>query len=351
LNLIGVNLNNFTLDSLPVVTPEQVQGVAAALGLANFSPFTGAQPITWAPNFRNPRSYQFGIGVERELGGGFVVGLDYSQVNTVNLQRNRELNIATPILRSTSVDPAQRPFYGGLARPIPSLGSIQMRESSARSVFQSAVFRTQLRRKWGQFNAFYTLSRSLSDDDNERDAGGVSFVDNYDLGQEFNYSRLDRRHQFVANPVFFLPYTFEVSSTIRLLSGVPVDARVGSNLNGDAVNNDRPYSAPGVPFLRNSFRNRPVYNVDLRLQKGFRFGEVARLTLSAEMFNVFNFENIQYAGNQTQFCVSPFPADCGFGTTGLNPTFLQTRDASGNFIITNNPGVPFQAQFGARFQF
>jgi hypothetical protein len=155
----------------------------------------------------------------------------------------------------------------------------------------------------------------------------------------------------VANPVFFLPYTFEVSSTIRLLSAVPVDARVGSNLNLDAVNNDRPYSAPGVPFLRNSFRNRPVYNVDLRLQKGFRFGEVARLTLSAEMFNVFNFDNIQYAGNQTQFCVSPFPADCGFGTTGLNPTFLQTRDASGNFITTNNPGVPFQAQFGARFQF
>ena len=352
LNLIGINLNNFTLDNLPLITIEQVQSVAAALGLANFSPFTGAQPITWAPNFENPRSYQFGAGIERELGGGFTVGVDYSQVNTVHLQRNRELNIATPIIRSAAVDPAQRPFFGGQARPIPTLGSIQMRESSGRSVFQSAVFRTQLRRKWGQFSAFYTLSRSLSDDDNERDSGGVSYEDNFNLKPEFNYSRLDRRHQFVANPVFFLPYDFEVSSAIRLLSALPVDARAGSDLNSDLVNNDRPYSAPGVPFKRNAFRNEPVYNIDFRLQKTLAFTERARVILSADMFNVFNFKNIQYAGVTTQFCTgTPIPANCGFGSTQLNLLFLRLRDANGNFITSNNPGVPFQAQFGARIQF
>src|SRR5262245_25906900 len=321
LNLIGINHNNSTLDKLPAITAGPVQGVGAALGLSAFSPFTGAQPITWAKNYKNPRSYQFGIGVERELGGGFTFGADYSQVNTVHLQRNRELNLGLPILRSTAIDPAQRPFYGGQSRPISSLGSVQLRESSARSVFQSAVFRAQFRRKWGQFSAFYTLSRSLSDDDNERDSGGVSYVDNFNLLQEFNYSRLDRRHQFVANPVFFLPYAFEVSSAIRLLSGVPVDARAGADLNGDTVNNDRPYQAAGLPFKRNAFRNRPVYNVDFRLQKGFNFTERARLTLSAEMFNIFNFDNIQYAGIATQSCVGvpvpgsstpQFPIDCGF---------------------------------------
>jgi outer membrane receptor for ferrienterochelin and colicin len=352
LNLIGIDLNDFTLDNLPVLTIDQVQSVAGALGLANFNPFTGSQPITWAPNYENPRSYQFGIGVERELGGGFTVGVDYSQVNTVHLQRNRELNVQLPILRSTAIDPAQRPFFGGLARPISTLGSIQLRESSARSVFQSAVFRTQFRRKWGQFSAFYTLSRSLSDDDNERDSGGVSVENNFDLSPEFNYSRLDRRHQFVANPVFFLPYAFEVSSTIRLLSGLPVDARAGSDLNSDGVNNDRPYSGPGVPFKRNAFRNEAVYNIDFRLQKTLAFNESARLIISADMFNIFNFKNIQYAGNTTQFCTgTPIPADCGFGTTGLNSAFLQLRNADGSFILSNNPGAPFQAQFGARLQF
>ena len=354
LNLIGINLNDFTLDNLPEISVEQVQSVASALGLTNFSPFTGAQPITWAPNYKNPRSYQFGIGVERELGGGLTVGVDYSQVNTVHLQRNRELNTPIPTIRVN--DPAQRPFFGvsgagAQPRPIPTLGSVQLRESSARSVFQGAVFRAQLRRKWGQFSAFYTLSRSLSDDDNERDSGGVSYENNFNLAPEFNYSRLDRRHQFVANPVFFLPYAFEVSGALRLLSGVPVDARAGADLNQDGVNNDRPYSAPGVPFKRNAFRNRPIYNIDFRVQKGFNFTERARLTLSAEMFNIFNFDNIQYAGQTTQFCTGAITSDCGFGATGRNPLFLQLRNSNGSFITSNNPGAPFQAQFGARFQF
>jgi len=357
LNLIGINLNNFTLDKLPLLTVQQVQSVANALGLSNFSPFTGAQPITWAPNFENPRSYQFGAGVERDLGGGFSVGADYSQVNTVHLQRNRELNIPAPIIRAN--DPAQRPFIGitapvasgGQARPITSLGNIQMRESSGRSVYQSATFRAQLRRSWGQFSAFYTLSRSLSDDDNERDAGGVAYENSFNLKPEFNYSRLDRRHQFVANPVFFLPYDFEVSGAIRLRSALPVDARAGTDLNGDTVNNDRPYSAPGVPFKRNAFRNQPVYDVDFRFQKTIAFTEKARIILSADMFNIFNFKNIQYAGQTTQFCTGAIPLDCGFGSTGRNSLFLQLKDANGNFITSNNPGAPFQAQFGARLQF
>src|SRR5205085_2094047 len=104
-----------------------------------------------------------------------------------------------------------------------------------------------------QFNAFYTLSRSLSDDDNERDAGGVGAVNTFDLAPEYNYSRLDRRHQFVANPVVTLPFLIEVSSAIRLLSGRPLDATFGSDANRDTVNNDRPYRSPGVPFERNAF--------------------------------------------------------------------------------------------------
>jgi hypothetical protein len=265
------------------------------------------------------------------------------------------VNAPIPTIRAN--DPAQRPFFGvsgpgARPRPVASLGSVQVRESSARSVYQSAVFRTQFRRKWGQFSAFYTLSRSLSDDDNERDSGGVSAENNFNLKPEFNYARLDRRHQFVANPVFFLPYSFELSSAFRLQSGLPVDARANADLNQDGVNNDRPYQAPGVPFKRNAFRNRPVYNIDMRVQKGFSINEKARLTLSAEMFNIFNFDNIQYAGSTLNFCTgTTIPADCGFGTTGLNPQFLQLRDANGNFILANTLGAPFQAQFGARFQF
>ncbi|MBS1786712.1 MAG: TonB-dependent receptor [Acidobacteria bacterium] len=355
LKLIGIDLNNFSLDKLPMLTPQQVQSVAGALGLSGFDPFTGAAPITWADDFKNPKSYQYGGGVEHQLARGLTVGVDYSQVNTIYLQRNRELNIPLPTLRSTADDPAQRPFYGlrsGTARPIDTLGSVQVRESTGRSVYQGMTVRTNLRRKWGQFSAFYTLSRTLSDDDNERDAGGVAYQDVFNLAPEFNYSRLDARHQFTANPVFFLPYEFEVSAAIRMRSGRPIDASFGSDANEDIGGPDRPYSAPGVPFRRDAFRNTAQYIVDMRVQKGFKFSEHGRITFSAEFFNLPNLDNIELSTSSTivNYCANPVPRDCGFsGST--NPNFLRLKDANGNYLLNNNPGNPLQVQFGARLQF
>lgn len=353
LKLIGIDLNNYTLDKLPIITPQQVQSIASALGLSNFDPFTGVNLITWANNYKNPKSYQFGGGVERQITSGLSVGVDYSQVNTVYLQRNFEMNLPAPIVLST--DPAQRARFltTGRTRPIPTLGSIQVRESSGRSVYQAMTIRTNFKRSWGQVNAFYTLSRSRSDDDNERDAGGIAYENGYNLKPEFNYSRLDRRHMFVANPIFFLPWGFELSSAMRLLSGAPIDATLGTDANQDTVSNDRPYSAPGVPFKRNSFRNKPIYNIDFRAQKGFQLGEGRRLLFTAEIFNLFNIKNILLAGTTvTNYCTTTggVAADCGFGAP-TNPNFLKIRDANGNLLLNNNPGPPFQVQLGARFQF
>ncbi len=359
LRLIGIDLNTFTLDKLPILTVQQVQSIASALGLANFNPFTGAGPITWANDYKNPKSYQWGGGVERELGGGLSVGVDYSQVNTLYLQRNRDVNLPTPVLRSTTVDPAQRPYIGVRGgssplqtRPIASLGSIQVRESTGRSVYQAMTIRANVRRKRYQVSAFYTLSRSLSDDDNERDAGGVAYENAFNLASEFNYARLDRRHQFVANPVVFLPYGFDVSAALRLRSALPIDVGFGADANGDLGGPDRPYSAPGVPFKRNAFRNRAQYDIDLRVQKGISFAEDRRLIFSVEFFNLPNFENLQLAGSTvTNYCAAPVLNDCGFSAP-TNTNFLRIKDAAtGNYILTNNPGAPFQVQFGARFQF
>lgn len=353
LNLIGINLNNFTLDKLPVLTVQQVQSVAQALGLPNFNPFFGAAPLTFADDFRNPRSYQFGGGIERQFGTGFTLGIDYSQINTMYLQRNRDLNLPLPTVRAT--DPAQRPFFGlrsGTSRPINSLDSIQVRESTARSVYQAMSVRANFRRSWGQFNAFYTLSRGLSNDDNEREAGGIAFENAFNLGPEFGYTNIDRRHQFVMNPVFFLPAGFEISSAIRLRSALPYDASAGSDLNEDRGGLDRPYSAAGVPFVRNSFRDYATYDIDLRVQKGFSFGDTKRLVFTAEFFNVFGIDNVTLSTSSTvrNFCSSSSALNCGFGAA-LNPNYRQLRDANGNYLSVNNPGNPFQAQLGARFYF
>lgn len=361
---IGIDLNKFTLDNLPVVTIEQVQQIAAKLGLPNPNPFTGSQPILMEPHYRNPKSYQAGIGIERELKRGFTVGADFTYVHTIRLERNRNVNLPFPTLRSVAVDPAQRPFYGG-AKPIPSLGPITIRESSAKSLYRALTLRTKFQRSWGQINAFYTLSKTLSDDDSERNATGFDYQDVFNFGPDYSASRFDRRHQFIANPVFFIKGGVDVSSAIRLLSGRPIDAAFGSDANGDGnsfsgnlVSADRPYLGPGVSFPRGAFRNRAFKDVDVRVQKRFTFSERHRVTLSAEIFNVFNIMNIELGGSTVQnYCSSPVPANCGFGEP-TNPNFLQLIDRNpastrvGKMLLNNSPLVPaFQMQFGFRYQF
>ena len=364
LKLIGIDLNTFTLDKLPDISAEKVVSVATALGLV-VDPFFGAAPILNAKDYKNPRATQAGIGIERQVSQSLSVAADFIYVHTTNLERDRDLNLPLPTLRSTTVDPAQRPFFGlgsaGVARPISSLNSITVRESTAKSLYRALTLRAKFQKKWGQFNAFYTFSKNISDDDNERDASGFRYENAFNTSREYADSNIDRRHQFVASPAFFLPHGFDLAGAVRMFSGVPVDTSAGlGDANQDLGGPDRPYLGPGVPFSRNAFRNKAVYFFDAHVAKHFDLSENKRLVFTVDMFNLFNLQNIQFAGASTTFCTAPpggsVATNCGFlGPT--NPNFRQIKDQNiasarlGNYLLNNNPGPPFQMQFGARFQF
>jgi hypothetical protein len=356
--LVGVDLNDFSLDNLPVISPEQIRQIAV---LFRRNPNTfGIAPILMAEDYQNPKSTQAGIGVEREIDRGLTIGADFTWIKTVHLQQNRDVNLPEPIVRPATVDPTLRNFFGSAAgpRPIPELGQIQVRESTGKSLYRALTLRTKFQRSWGQFNAFYVLSKSLSNTDNEREAGGVQYVDSRNLAPEYGLSNLDRRHQFTFNPIFFLPHGIDFSSAIRVRSGRPIDATLAQfDPNGDGNGNDRPFKSPGVPFDRNMFRNLATYDFDFRVQKRFAVGETRRLILSLEVFNAFNLDNIQLAGFAvTNFCASSSELSCGF-LAPTNPNFLAKVDNSptsprrGSLLLTNNSGDPFQLQLGARFTF
>src|SRR5205085_9291459 len=111
LKLVGIDLNTFPLDKLPDITADTVAKVAAALGLT-VDPFVGAQPILNARDYKNPTSYQAGAGIEHQFGKSLTLGADFTYVHTIHLERDRDLNLPLPTLRSTTVDPAQRPWFG-----------------------------------------------------------------------------------------------------------------------------------------------------------------------------------------------------------------------------------------------
>ncbi len=356
---IGVDLNQFTLPNLPIVTIDQIQRIAQALNLPAPDPFRGANLITWAPNYANPRSVQWGFGLEHEVRSGVTLGIDWSYVNTVHLQRSRDYNLPLPIIRAT--DRSQVPFSGIRSRtqlrPISTLGTVLVRESGARSLYRGLTFRGNWRRSRFQLNGFYTLSWNYSSDDNERSATGQEDqVNVYDLRTEYNYSRLDARHLFTLNGLVTLPLGFEVSGIIRARSGLPLNPFTGTDTNEDLFNSDRPLQAPGVYFKRNSFRNRSISNVDMRILKAFTlWNEQTRLQLSFEFFNLLNAGNIQYLANNVGGGVNNIYGPGIDPATGnpapIDPRFQRLRNADGTIDKGNSQGSPFLGQVGIRFIF
>jgi hypothetical protein len=350
--LIGIDLNRFGLNNLPILTTEQMTQIGSALGLT-VNPFAGAQPLVMDEDFKNPRATQAGIGGERELFPGMTIGAEFLYVKTEFLQRNREVNLGVP---TPSADAAQRPTFASV-RPVTALGSVQVRESTAKSEYRALTTTSKLRKPWGELTANYVLSKSESDDDNERDSGGPGAANTYDLSPEWGPARLDRRHQFNGYAMTFLPYNVDVSAGFRFLSALPIDATMGRDADGSRGGPDRPYSAPGVSFIRNGFRNEPFKEVNLRLNWGVNVGGTRQLVVTGEVFNLFNWDNLQLGGNAvTNYCAGTAPADCGFGAP-TNPNFLSLTDniptsaTFGQPIRTNNPGAPRQVQLGLRFLF
>ena len=372
---IGIDLNAFPLNSLPILTVQQLQQINANINAARgltFNPNAGLALVAVGEQFRNPRSVQFGAGVEREVAKGFTLGATFDYVNTVHLNRNRDLNVPVPTIRTG--DRSLRPFYNvdaqGQNRPLRGLSFVQIREASARSLYRAFTVRGQFRRKFGQFDAFYTLAKNLDDDSTERNATFAEYDDSFNLVPEYSFSRLHRKHQFVFNTVLNAPLGFQVSTTGRFRSGTPIDVTVSSitgisaaavtlsgstsgDLNLDRGNfSDRPYLAPGVPSKRNSFSNRPFYNVDLRIQRDFKFSERYKFSPSLEVFNFLKFKNIEYAGTTALNYGNPGVNELTGATLGpTNPNFLRIRDANGNYLLNNRPGSPLQIQLGLRFEF
>jgi hypothetical protein len=442
----AIDLDTLTLSTLPTLTPAQLTNIAVGLGLP-FDPNQGAQPTTWADDYSSPRSWNWNIGVQREMIRGLTMGVDLAYINTVHLQRNRDWNLPTPVVflgasrpgpSGTTVnfpaDASQRPCFGlfagtactpsvtvtlsnastatvtvpSFARPISTLGQVQVRESNARALYRAFTYRLTYRRKRYQFQTYYTFSKNKSDDDNERDAGGNSAVQNiFQLRSDYSYSNLDARHLVVFNSVVELPYDFTIGALGKFRSGRPFSPTTGTitafavptaanitglpagvtvtsitvasttnDPNGDRYGvdanrpTDRPFLAPGISYGRNSFRDRAIYNFDLRAAKTIRLPrEGMRLEITVDFFNLFNFDNVVYGSSRKNF---------GSGISATNAalvtpptTFMQLKDPTlcetpllpptGTVLrnkscydannIPNFQSQPFQMQVGIRFQF
>ena len=354
----NVDLNTFKLDNLPILTPDQATKAIAQVTGAAPNPFLQASFTGTANDFVNPRAFQAGLGVDQEIGRGWVVSAQANYVDTVHLERNRDYNLPLPTLRAAD----GRYIFARGNRPLPQYGQITLRESSARSMYRGLTFSTRYNASSRlQFGAQYTVAQSYSDDDNERTATCCQYDSPANFKAEYGYSNIDVRSSFAGYAIYKMPWGLHLSGNFNASTGQPIDPLAGADVNGSGSGsgNQRAFQAVGKEFPRNFFRNKGFKTVNLRILKDFKMGEKYTLQLSAEMFNLFNFDNVIVgpAGLNNVNTIYGLGVDASGNATpprtdANGPTFMRLKLPNGLYDTNNfQLGTPFQAQFGVRFMF
>jgi outer membrane receptor protein involved in Fe transport len=253
----------------------------------------------------NPYAQQAAFGIQRELVKDFSISADYTFVRGLKLLRTEDLNEPPYFMvfpghtRTQAQADAQRPY--GVPSRIPGpLGitfggfrRLLFQGSGDSSFYHAGTFRATKRFSHGfTIDGFYTFSKAISDSDNFRENDALHFdPTNYRLDR--GLSDQDRRHNFVMNGLWQLPYGFQFGGILRAVSGIHYTGSVGSDAMGIVTSRDQRPGALG----RNTFTAPGTVNLDANLSKSFKFTERQRFEARFDMFNVANRFNITGINN------------------------------------------------------
>lgn len=254
------------------------------------------------PNFRNPQTDRVTFGAEREV-FGIAIGAEGTYARSKYLERSTDRNlVAAPLANCPALSTAAgvncygaSPTSTNQNRINTGYGRVTTYASDARSRFWSAsmTFRKNFANGLRFFGSV-TRAEDKDNDSNERNFAGLFSEDLLNVEQNFSFADRDIKWRLVGNA----GYEYAITSNLSLIAGVlfeyrtgrPYNATIGSDVNKDGNNVDRP-TVNGDHFERNAFRQPPFSTLDLRL--GFSIGGLGpgRLSLFAESFNTLNRAN------------------------------------------------------------
>lgn len=364
------NLDRVTFDGNLSVSPPCTTYLqcptAASAGNLRDTAFSNERRLLNPNGFDSPYTNQVSMGVQWQPAADIVASADLIYARGYHLLRLRDLNAPAPfapnlgnltdaniaLLRAQADDAARRVLAESLGlirsqtaadatRPLgaPAGGARQIvvSETEGESRYRALTLRLQ---KEPASNIYgYTVSYTLSKLTNNTDDINFRASNSNRFDEEWGPSVNDRRHVISALAYFYPRPSLSVSVAALFQSGQPVnyipDASIfgTTDLNGDGAsfsdaylgNSDR---APGVG--RNSGRLDWSKTIDVGLRYSPKLGD-GRLELSADIFNVFNENNLS-----------------GFANSATQSNQIQVFGAP---FVQRNAGPPRQFQFGLRYFF
>ena len=373
------------------------------------SPFSGPNQtggvgiLAMGPDAHHPMFQQFSGGFEQQIGNSFMISAD-----ALHVFATRQL--IGHLLRSTDSTSPDIACPGDnvpctISDPLTGISdNITLIQSQAKSWYDGLIVSAgnrpaKLGRVTYQYNVGYTLSKTFdySDDDQLTNSNADEQVDLVEginnLASEKAYAVTDERHRITFYGEASLPWGLSVAPLYTFGSGVPADTFLpgtaingasGSRLpllprnalaremrNSDQLNavinrwNALPACPAAFPCLAGGTLQNvpsginfasPFSSLDLRLRKDIRFGEVAKLSLMGEGFNLLNETNIRGSANTNfsgrNISIGPYvPAQPGpppVPAQAVQANFYSPFSTAGGFF---GSGGPRAFQFAARIEF
>lgn len=175
------------------------------------------------PDAKTPVTYNYTLGIQRDVGFGTVVDVSYVGSQSRHLQQQRNINLIPYRARHLDVNPQNaNPVVAGTAlpddflRPYPGYGNITYYENAGLANYnalQVAVNRRFIRGL--QFGVAYTYSKAMDYTDGDRDP-----IATYRPARIWNYGRagFDQTHVMVIN------YTWDLPRASRLWDNTVIKA-------------------------------------------------------------------------------------------------------------------------------
>ena len=296
---------------------------------AGLESFLETDLSSFARSYRTPKAEQASLNIEQEVAHRLAIGVSYMYVHGEDLLRARDVNLPAPSQLSYPLYDATGatflnqyypvesfstqqftstqscpfpPCINPLQRPISSLGSANVFETGASSVYQGATLSIRRRMISGiYFRLSYTYARAVDDGQDALVAGRPALVQNsYAPNAERGASVTDQRNRlafsWITEPrpfhrghevlgALFNHWKFAGVTTYG--SGRPINATVSGDPNqDDNSSNDR---LPGA--RRNSFLGPDYSTTDLRLTRKIYATDHCRFELGTDFFNAFNRDN------------------------------------------------------------
>ncbi len=245
-------------------------------------------PILIKHDMKTPHSRQMSLGIGHQLTSELGLNLDYVRQHMDNLYVQRNPNYL-----DKTVTPNRR-------RLTANYGDIILWDDIGKSDYSAVLMQGTWQRNRMRVNLAYTLGWYQGDFD-------LAGLPNFAYPFLFNRqaSSGDERHRLVLSQIAPLPFGFTLSSIGTFASPRPFGTIDGRDINLDNITGDDypggTLTSSGIRTTRpsNTFNNW-YRTVDMRLAKSLYSNGGTKVSVTGEVFNLFNWNNVLSFGG-TQF--------------------------------------------------